>query len=79
MIKLLDDEVGCMEMNDHRGIGEEGGIRQLSLQQENRELPEFLHPEGIGVFVEGWALYSESLGRGHAGDREWPDYSAWRL
>ena len=36
---------------------------QLSLQQENRELPEFLHPEGIGVFVEGWALYSESLGR----------------
>jgi uncharacterized protein (DUF885 family) len=36
---------------------------QLSLQQENQELPEFLHPEGIGVFVEGWALYSESLGR----------------
>jgi len=36
---------------------------QLSLQQENRELPEFLHPESMGVFVEGWALYSESLGR----------------
>ena len=36
---------------------------QLSLQQESQELPEFLHPEGIGVFVEGWALYSESLGR----------------
>jgi uncharacterized protein (DUF885 family) len=36
---------------------------QLSLQQENQDLPEFLHPEGIGVFVEGWALYSESLGR----------------
>jgi len=36
---------------------------QLSLQQESRDLPEFLHPEGIGVFVEGWALYSESLGR----------------
>jgi uncharacterized protein (DUF885 family) len=36
---------------------------QLSLQQESRQLPEFLHPEGIGVFVEGWALYSESLGR----------------
>ena len=29
---------------------------QLSLQQENQDLPEFLHPEGIGVFVEGWAL-----------------------
>jgi uncharacterized protein (DUF885 family) len=36
---------------------------QLSLQQESQDLPEFLHPEGIGVFVEGWALYSESLGR----------------
>jgi uncharacterized protein (DUF885 family) len=35
---------------------------QLSLQQESAELPEFLHPEGIGVFVEGWALYCESLG-----------------
>jgi len=35
---------------------------QLSLQQESETLPEFLHPEGIGVFVEGWALYAESLG-----------------
>lgn len=35
---------------------------QLSLQQENTELPEFLHPESLGVFVEGWALYAESLG-----------------
>lgn len=36
---------------------------QLSLQQENTALPEFLHPESMGVFVEGWALYSESLGK----------------
>lgn len=36
---------------------------QLSLQQENSDLPEFLHPESMGVFVEGWALYAESLGR----------------
>ncbi|MTI38377.1 DUF885 domain-containing protein [Fulvivirga lutimaris] len=35
---------------------------QLSLQQENTALPEFLHPESLGVFVEGWALYAESLG-----------------
>ena len=36
---------------------------QLSLQQENENLPEFLHAEGMGVYVEGWALYSESLGK----------------
>ena len=36
---------------------------QLSLQQENKDLPSFLHPESMGVFVEGWALYTESLGK----------------
>lgn len=36
---------------------------QLCLQQENENLPEFLHPESMGVFVEGWALYAESLGK----------------
>lgn len=36
---------------------------QLSLQQENKTLPKFLHPESLGVFVEGWALYAESLGK----------------
>jgi uncharacterized protein (DUF885 family) len=36
---------------------------QLSLQQENKNLPSFLHGEGMGVFVEGWALYCESLGK----------------
>jgi uncharacterized protein (DUF885 family) len=36
---------------------------QLSLQQENNQLPEFLHPESMSVFVEGWALYAESLGK----------------
>ncbi|NJB72602.1 uncharacterized protein (DUF885 family) [Saonia flava] len=36
---------------------------QLSLQQENESLPAFQHAEGMGVFVEGWALYSESLGK----------------
>lgn len=39
-----------------------GHYYQLTLQQENAELPEFLHPESISVFVEGWALYAESLG-----------------
>ncbi len=36
---------------------------QLSLQQENQDLPQFMHTEGMGVFVEGWALYAESLGK----------------
>ena len=36
---------------------------QLSLQQENEALPSFMHTEGLGVYVEGWALYSESLGK----------------
>lgn len=36
---------------------------QLSLQQENRQIPEFMHAEGLGVFAEGWALYCESLGK----------------
>jgi uncharacterized protein (DUF885 family) len=36
---------------------------QLSLQQENDNLPSFLHSEGMGVYVEGWALYAESLGK----------------
>jgi uncharacterized protein (DUF885 family) len=40
-----------------------GHYYQLTLQQENKDLPEFLHPESISVFVEGWALYAESLGK----------------
>lgn len=40
-----------------------GHYYQLTLQQENEELPDFLHPESISVFVEGWALYAESLGK----------------
>ena len=36
---------------------------QLSLQQENESLPSFMHTEGLGVYVEGWALYCESLGK----------------
>ena len=60
------------DVRRHNKVGDEalflheaipGHHYQLSVQQENENLPRFLHPEGIGVFVEGWALYSESLGR----------------
>ena len=36
---------------------------QLSLGQEMQDVPEFRKHVGYSAFVEGWALYSESLGQ----------------
>ena len=36
---------------------------QISLQQENKELPDFRRFIWYGAYGEGWALYSESLGK----------------
>lgn len=36
---------------------------QISLQQENKELPDFRKFNWFGAYGEGWALYTESLGR----------------
>jgi uncharacterized protein (DUF885 family) len=36
---------------------------QFSLQQENQEIPKFRRTLWYGAYGEGWALYSESLGK----------------
>ena len=36
---------------------------QVSLQQENQELPDFRKFNWFGAYGEGWALYTESLGK----------------
>lgn len=36
---------------------------QISLQQENKELPSFRNHIAFSAFFEGWALYVESLGK----------------
>lgn len=45
----------------HEGVP--GHHMQLSIQQELAELPAFRQQGGYTAFIEGWALYSERLGR----------------
>ncbi|HEV8630359.1 MAG TPA: DUF885 family protein [Thermoanaerobaculia bacterium] len=55
--KLLDVETTAY----HEGIP--GHHMQISIQQELPELPPFRQQGGNTAYVEGWALYSERLGR----------------
>ena len=43
--------------------GAPGHHMQLSIQQELAELPKFRQQGGETAFIEGWALYSERLGK----------------
>lgn len=45
----------------HEGVP--GHHLQLAIQQELPELPPFRQQGGYGAFIEGWALYSERLGK----------------
>ncbi len=45
----------------HEGVP--GHHMQLSIQQELPELPAFRQQGGYTAFIEGWALYSERLGK----------------
>jgi uncharacterized protein (DUF885 family) len=45
----------------HEGVP--GHHMQLSIQQELAELPPFRQQGGYTAFIEGWALYSERLGK----------------
>jgi uncharacterized protein (DUF885 family) len=54
---LIDDEATAY----HEGIP--GHHMQLSVQQQMTSLPKFRQHSGNSGYVEGWALYSEQLGK----------------
>ncbi len=63
-VPILDakkfNAVGMVTLFMHEAIP--GHHYQISIQQENKELPTFRRFLWYGAYGEGWALYSESLG-----------------
>jgi uncharacterized protein (DUF885 family) len=64
--------VPILEANKFNAVGMEtlflheaipGHHYQISLQQENIELPQFRKFMGYSAYAEGWALYTETLGK----------------
>jgi uncharacterized protein (DUF885 family) len=53
--------VGMVTLFLHEAIP--GHHYQISIQQENKELPKFRRFLWYGAYGEGWALYSETLGK----------------
>jgi uncharacterized protein (DUF885 family) len=53
--------VGMEDLFLHEAIP--GHHYQISIQQENEELPKFRRFGWFGAYGEGWALYTESLGK----------------
>ncbi len=64
-VPILDakkyNAVGMVTLFMHEAIP--GHHYQISLQQENKSLPTFRKVLWYGAYGEGWALYSESLGK----------------
>ncbi|HXS37371.1 MAG TPA: DUF885 domain-containing protein [Flavipsychrobacter sp.] len=64
-VPILDakkyNAVGMETLFLHEAIP--GHHYQISIQQENKKLPEFRRFLWYGAYGEGWALYSESLGK----------------